>query len=89
METGREELEGFPEGLYRLKMGKGKNVISITATHIVYWNDLKRRSLLTVRKGAATHSFVEYRHKKHVTVFEVRLHFVNGLNPEETGHFTP
>lgn len=82
--------EIFLKSLHRLKMGKGENIMSITSTHLVYWNDFKRRiSLLTMRKGTATHSFIEYCHKKHVTVFEVRFHFVNGLNPEEKDHFTP
>lgn len=81
--------EVFLKCLYRFKMGKGENIMSITSTHLVCWNKFKRRiSLLTMREGAATHSFIEYCHKKHVTVFEVRFHFVNGLNPEEKDHFT-
>lgn len=65
-------------------MATGKNNISQTSTqHLVYWNEFKRRTdLLTMREGASTHSFIEDRHKKHVAVFEIRFHFVNGLNPE-------
>lgn len=65
--------------------------MNITSTHLVYSHHFKSRiSLLTMREGATTHSFIEYCHKKHVTVFEVRFHFVNGLNPEEEkDHFTP
>lgn len=38
--------------------------------------------LLTVREWATTYSLIEYRHKEHVTVFEIRFHFINGLDPE-------
>lgn len=38
--------------------------------------------LLTMREGATTYSLVEYSHKEHVTVFEIRFHFINGLDPE-------
>lgn len=37
---------------------------------------------LTVREGAATYSLVEYCHKEHVTVLEIRFHFIDGLDPE-------
>lgn len=40
-----------------------------------------------MREGAATHSFIEDCHKKHVTVFEIRFHFVNGLDPERERTF--
>lgn len=73
-----------------VKDGQRREHYEHASTHLVYWNKFKRRiSLLTMREGAATHSFIEYCHKKHVTVFEVRFHFVNGLNPEEKDHFTP
>lgn len=39
--------------------------------------------LLTVREGATAHSLIEYGHKEHVTVFEIWLHFINGLDPGE------
>lgn len=35
-----------------------------------------------MREGAATHRLVEYRHQEHVTVFEIGLHFIDGLDPE-------
>lgn len=35
-----------------------------------------------MREGATTHSFIEYCHKEHVTVFEIRFHFINGLDPK-------
>lgn len=38
--------------------------------------------LLTMREGATTHSFIEYCHKEHVTVFEIRFHLINGLDPK-------
>lgn len=70
-------------------MATGKNIISQTSTqHLVYWKEFKRRTnLLTMREGASTHSFIEDRHKKHVAVFEIRFHFVNGLNPERKRSF--
>lgn len=40
-----------------------------------------------MREGASTHSFIKDSHKKHVAVFEIRFHFVNGLNPERKRSF--
>lgn len=40
-----------------------------------------------MREGASTHSFIENCHKKHVAVFEIRFHFVNGLNPKRKRAF--
>lgn len=45
-----------------------------------------RLILLTVRERAATYSLIEYCHEEHVTVFEIRFHFINGLNPEREGN---
>lgn len=35
-----------------------------------------------MREGATTYSLIEYGHEEHVTVFEIRFHFINGLDPE-------
>lgn len=50
---------------------------------LVYWKTETWISvLLTMREGATTYSLVEYRHKEHVTVFEIGFHFIDGLDPE-------
>lgn len=36
-----------------------------------------------MRERATTHSLVEDGHQEHVTIFEIGLHFGNGLNPME------
>lgn len=41
-----------------------------------------------MREGAATHGFVQDRHKEHVAVFEIRFHLVNGLDPEIESNIT-
>lgn len=81
--------EVITQRLFQLKMAKGKNIISHTSTqHLVYWNEFKTIiNLLTMREGASTHSFIENCHKKHVAVFEIWFHFVNGLNPERQRAF--
>jgi len=40
------------------------------------------QAVLTVREGAAAHRLVQDGHQEHVTVLKVRLHFVDGLDPE-------
>lgn len=35
-----------------------------------------------MREGATTYGLIEYCHKEHVTVFKIRFHFINGLDPE-------
>lgn len=44
-------------------------------------DNLSELITLTVRKGATAYSLVEYCHEEHVTVFEIGLHFINGLDP--------
>lgn len=39
-------------------------------------------------EGAATNGFIQNRHEEHVAVFEIRFHFVNGLNPEIESNIT-
>ena len=44
--------------------------------------DIRSATSLTMREGAPTHGLVQDGHQEHVAVFEIRLHLIDGLDPE-------